>query len=734
MPGLYGPGTALETHTGLFFNDEILPIVLPDRVSIQGTSALNTVFVSDGNTGVFEFGSAANAFAGAPLPELDMRPLQFLANIAITGAIRAEGYTPALGPTTPEQGAGVFVNNERRCSLLLANCVLYNNAIGLLVDDVPQPPPGSDPITGQHSIQLINNTFAWNVCGLWNGQINRLANSAAPNPSLGLTAIALVNNLFDATPPILNLLATPRAVEIPLFGTAAANLPASWSRWVDSLNLNTLLDVGCMTPFEGVDASDLATAGGTDFNAYEGAKQNLSSALIPGQAVTLPASVITQMTFLGLHQTTERVAQPAGQVARRNLSAITGVGTQRRGILFARDLLHEGGRSAAGPFFNGGAVTFDRCVGDFRLAPATLVAGQPAETPPGDPTVGALNPLVDADFTFVNDANGNPVPLTMANGLEATPDPFRLVAEASEASFPHTPWDWDLEGYGNVRVFDHPIYPETAQGDITDIGADELDLLIMVGYRETTTTFINLPASNRVNDRVWYLCAHEGLPGAVGGTVPLTIAPAPPFHANYPAMGGWQPTPPATYYTPTGWLDTVPHLLPDIHPWWWTATLTPTRIEWRTCVANPNVTLYLNPTVGIINPVGAGIPSSPSALWNWLDDAYFALFAPPTLPFGPLQFLNEDADPSATPPFLGSNPHSLSNQNVSTMSAWCAMHDDPVGGVPRALMPSQSLSITPMSGDDLRVSCEFLKPLAPFDDVTMFPLRGSNLQSFFILH
>ncbi len=65
LPGLYGPTInpqkAIDPKSGLRWNGEVFPLDIPQRVSIQGTSALDTIFdarCKDGapNTSIFHIG------------------------------------------------------------------------------------------------------------------------------------------------------------------------------------------------------------------------------------------------------------------------------------------------------------------------------------------------------------------------------------------------------------------------------------------------------------------------------------------------------------------------------------------------------------------------------------------------------------------------------------------------------------------------------------------------------
>lgn len=93
-------------------------------------------------------------------------------------------------------------------------------------------------------------------------------------------------------------------------------------------------------------------------------------------------------------------------------------------------------------------------------------------------TGGALNSLVDAGWSAG-------FPMTMGNGITLNDPPGKLLGVGS---WQFTNWEFDCEGYGNRRIYDHPVYSNTSGHEI-DIGGDELDLQIAVGYRFATTFF-----------------------------------------------------------------------------------------------------------------------------------------------------------------------------------------------------------------------------------------------------
>lgn len=64
-------------------------------------------------------------------------------------------------------------------------------------------------------------------------------------------------------------------------------------------------------------------------------------------------------------------------------------------------------------------------------------------------------------------------------------------------------------------------------------------------------------------------------------------------------------------------VDVHPHLVPDIHPWWFQWVPTFSFAEWRPCVAH-NPVLYWNPTRNVINPPGAYLGGGGGA-HAWID-------------------------------------------------------------------------------------------------------------------
>lgn len=315
--------------------------------------------------------------------------------------------------------------------------------------------------------------------------------------------------------------------------------------------------------------------------------------------------------------------------------------------------MHEGARFSYGPYFIAAGsplhgAGFDVCLADFRLSPGALRCNQGFAVAPNE-----RNPLAEQGYEFIDDANGNPIAVQMRSGLLVSPDPFELAADEEE--FPHNPGDWDVEGFGNPRTYDHLWqFPKAYGRGNTDLGADELDLNLMIGYRTFTTTFVaatGQPGSPS-NDFQWYLAASEGLvdPWTQGLPVVATTTPTfGPWHSDYLPLAGWSAGPSIPYYTPK-YVDVVPHLMPDWHPWWTPQPhVYPTNIFWQPCqpyVSFINNSLWMVPSCGIINPVGTFTVTPNSLGFRWLDTDLLQYFAPTTNPAWP--WMKEGLTPPAS--------------------------------------------------------------------------------------
>jgi hypothetical protein len=243
LPGLYGPADyagEFEPESGLPWNGDTFPIDPPQRVSIQGTSALDTIFdARRRETSIFHI--------FWPNPD-DGHEFQhtFIDSVTIRGA---RGFVSG----TVRNGAGVLIDDESDVEATIGNCILTDNVVGIGVwKDVPDH---------FHRPIIVNNTFAWNQVGLYNS-----ATAASGNPGYGMNELRVLNNVFDTSPP--------------------SGLPSG--------------HVTGVSAFEGVDLQDLLVTQrntqvllpGIDFNAYEfptnPRRANIGDSTAPGVPYSWP--------------------------------------------------------------------------------------------------------------------------------------------------------------------------------------------------------------------------------------------------------------------------------------------------------------------------------------------------------------------------------------------------------------------------------------------------------------
>ncbi|MCA8955727.1 MAG: hypothetical protein KDC87_06625, partial [Planctomycetes bacterium] len=384
--------------------------------------------------------------------------------------------------------------------------------------------------------------------------------------------------------------------------------------------------VGPLSCFEGVDVGDVTISGFSpgDFNAYESTRFNT--------AVPMPN--------LGLLATATRSGTPFTPAV--DLIGITG-GTNTafdRGVLYVRDLLFNGSLFT-GPFQGANLPAppnVDYSPGDLRLAP-DIAPGTSAATGPLSPVVpgtgGSRNPLVDRGF------NG-PLPATMTNGRVLTLAPGKKWPSVGPGSeFKHwffSSWDTDCEGFGNPRIFDHPSYnpvnpsrnPSFPESGLIDIGADELGVNIIAGYRFGTTTFMSFERPYYTfavqNKFAWFLGPANSSGAPIPGEYPR-YTDGFPLSNMLPHVASWDYNPPSGYYQPTI-VDIAPHLLPDIHPWWqqWFAGAATNPIWHHGGCGTPqfyNPSLFYFPSEGHVNPPGSrGNGNPPGGSFYWLEEQH----------------------------------------------------------------------------------------------------------------
>lgn len=604
LPGMLHGGTGNYASNGYPYNGETFPIILPKNVSIQGTSALNTMVFPDLDGGpAFEFGVPTSR---GPANGDNT----FIDGLSIFGARKEE--------QAPQQGAAIWLNDQVSSHPTISNCFIFGNDIGIMVQNSTQVPP----VVQHDGLKLVNNTIAWNTIGVWNGQ----QIGGPPAIATGYADMILVNNILDATPR-------------PAVFCNQRSMPTGW--------LLSGLGTNGVSAMEGVSGFDMIITGasGGNFNAYEW-DPNAARGNFDRRVVIIP----------GLSATRPQAASPGAPGTLRNIATYTGwtnSSTTNRGILYIRDLICNGQQVQAG--FQATNMAFDGSPGDFRLSPAVADAAS-TPVPPGLPGVlpgpgGRLNPLVDNGYA-------GSFPIVMANMQQMLNPPGTLVLSAgSQSTWPFTTWDWDCEGFGNRRIYDHPIYANSGVGgpDYIDIGADELGESILAGYRFGTTHFmeINNPAnlagaSPMDNKYVWFINVPNGPTRLINQTpypirpyyrdltkTKLFSLPAPwpdpnldttnyptySWHAQWKFLTAPFQFPDPNYYNPTV-ADISPYFPPDWHPWW--AKLPPATAsfpEWRHCLWPTNwynVFLYNNPLVGRINPPGTFTVVPPQFV-QWLD-------------------------------------------------------------------------------------------------------------------
>ena len=555
LPGIYGHSLGpsdREPKSGLPYNGETFPLYVPDRVSIQGTSALDTVFDGRGSTvSIFSFTPAPGPIPAIPVSEKDSAwRYSFIDSVSIHGA-RAGGFDWHGFPS----GCGVFISSytgnlvgpgreTQTLGPIVSNCMIYDNDIGIaLVDPFPYPsPPTAAFVTAKPHI--VGNTLAWNQIGLWNGSLQ----SPLP-PYYQVTGWAMptvTNNIIDTTPP------------------------AGWS--------------GVSGPYsvcEGMDPADMLAAmvnlvplgAGLNFNAYDPARVNGNIVPPPGWFWTLSRS---------------GAGIPTPVV---NLGGVIGYSGANRGELFICDVLRANGQSLSEH--------------DLRLAPQARLAGAGAYV--GNP---CLNRGASGSVTMVNTlAVASGLPLSAAD--IATFDAWDWDAEGfgnrrivprtgvgitlnTNSAFTEIDLGADevawlvMGGYApHTRIFSRSIagVHDGPAGDFTRI------------------YFFNLPgAYARPKFNVWFA---DDVTGSVSfawyaqartNPNPSTLgAPTFPWvsagfnnytdggYSDYSGLLGWRwdilhgPSP--NYYLPsTGRFnfpfmrnlacDFSPHLLIDWHPWW----------------------------------------------------------------------------------------------------------------------------------------------------------------------
>ncbi|MBK8099140.1 MAG: hypothetical protein IPK26_18690 [Planctomycetes bacterium] len=215
MPGLYGPRNPnlpitepeIDPRTGLPWNGEKFPIelggrwvgnsqeqLIDDRVSIQGTSALDTIFDGRGSDTTLPLSwRSSDIFRvhGLPRPAsnaITSHGQAFIDGVTIRGA-------RSLNQNLNEHGAGIhIVGNGSKVGISVTNCFFIDNVAGIVLDAFGLSENGA-PRWGQHEPQLVNNTFFGNQLGIWCGQLT-LDTPPAQGVHANVHSPLVINNLF----------------------------------------------------------------------------------------------------------------------------------------------------------------------------------------------------------------------------------------------------------------------------------------------------------------------------------------------------------------------------------------------------------------------------------------------------------------------------------------------------------------------------------------------------------
>lgn len=196
LPGLYGPFLAgpgatmapLDPRSGLQYNGESWPFTLRWKWSLQGTSALDTIF--DGRNR-----PTAIILVQAESPEQLSHQDSIIDSLTIRGA-RSDNQSVSPFNCT---GAGICVSAQAiaggrgtQIGVTISNCFLVDNHVGVAVDN--NNDPLGEPSHVNHP-RIINNTFARNWIGLWSGSMD------PAQPNIGTAPIFLINDIFDSWRP-----------------------------------------------------------------------------------------------------------------------------------------------------------------------------------------------------------------------------------------------------------------------------------------------------------------------------------------------------------------------------------------------------------------------------------------------------------------------------------------------------------------------------------------------------
>lgn len=466
MPGLYGPAdpdASCHGASGQRWNDDVFPVVMHDRIALQGTSALDTIL--DARHGAI---AGENAPVGPILLFTDTYPGSFgnagqstpsTWNLMVSGfQSHHDSFVDSLhlrGCTRPKAedlqrslpAAAIYLHAEfMPADPYISNCVIADNTVGMAVLSRWNATQGLFPA---HAPTLQNNTFVRNLVGF----VDMDDQSRLQEPAIGAAGRSrtlFVNNLFDdsdgSQTPFDLLGVDGELLRVPEYRTAPPN-------WI------------------------LLAQNGGYVNAFV-------SARIPqvGQYVNVPgfSAVSTTRTVPGM----TRAQIPAGSRIEFDPWSVY----RSSGSYFVYQRL--------APYDSYDPVT-RRGAGDhdLRTTIAPLHTGA-TPAPPLSLRIGSgphyIAPLldqgIDPTYTYRRAVWAHRMP-PGTPGYEF--HEFTLGQRIQ--GFGRTPalggWDTDCEGHSNPRASTDPVFaPSIPSGALTraDIGADEVGGLVAVGFQPLT--------------------------------------------------------------------------------------------------------------------------------------------------------------------------------------------------------------------------------------------------------
>ena len=206
LPGIYAPWKSgdqdpIDPKSGLPYNGETFPLGgntppvfnfrgIPPGVSIQGTSALDTIFDGRGRDGEFNHIFLFDVTAPeSPVTHED----SFIDSVTIRNA-RSGSLS------LPPDGAGIAIFSESKVQCTISNCFITDCDAGIAIDAY-----WPNPTRWLHSPVIVNNTFAFNRIGIFSGHLriylDPYNNPPGPGDWRGFARPRCFNNILDPRDP-----------------------------------------------------------------------------------------------------------------------------------------------------------------------------------------------------------------------------------------------------------------------------------------------------------------------------------------------------------------------------------------------------------------------------------------------------------------------------------------------------------------------------------------------------